>query len=354
MPVEHPQDAQGPHRGLELVGGGVHGDAAGPARLVALRGLAKHSALGHGHRCGGGVDDEWWGKALLQLRVVAQGHHWKTQGVFRSSPDPGARAQPPLRQVEKLHGGGFLLRALGGRGPKSHLESQELSSNMAGEQQGVNWEWDQALMRKGSKSVTCCPLTLQPSPTTSSPRGPCLCWAPSLLSILLFPHSPRGFLLLCPCRDAPNTQTLCPAARTHAQMPSHLPSQLALQPHSTSLLWARINASSPGGLSPSRAHSFCSRAGFLQQGRVSRGCYSQAGFDKFFFSPASSSRLRGKRSPSESDLEASPWSKAESFSREDGGLHRTDTPPTNGFPLPTTHLRIHRVLHHDATPPFTK
>lgn len=168
------------------------------------------------------------------------------------------------------------------------------------------------------------------------------------------PIPPQGLLHLCPCRDAPNTQTSCLALTTRARMPLPLPLQLALQPHSTSLLCARMNASSPGGLSPSRTPGFHSRAGFLQQGQVSRGCYSQAGFDKFFFSPASSSRLRGKRSPSESDLEASPWSKAESFSREEGGLHRTDTPPTNGFPLPTTHLRIHRVLHHDATPPFTK
>lgn len=63
-------------------GSGVHGDAAGPAGLVALRRVPEHGALGHGHGRGGRMDDERRGQALLQLRVVAQGHHWKTQPGF--------------------------------------------------------------------------------------------------------------------------------------------------------------------------------------------------------------------------------------------------------------------------------
>lgn len=68
----------------------------------------------------------------------------------------------------------------------------------------------------------------------------------------------------------------------------------------------------------------------------SQGCYSQAGFDKFFLSPASSSRLRGKRSPSESDLEASPWSKTEGFSKEGKGPRCMDTPLKKWIPISNT------------------
>lgn len=147
-------------------------------------------------------------------------------------------------------------------------------------------------------------------------------------------HPPSLQLLHpCPCTDTPKVQTSVSVGRLrlkchhvclrlHPMIPAHAARLLALVEPVTA--WTTLF--SLGGLLPSGHIVFAAKARFLRKGLSSQGCYSQAGFDRFFLSPPSSSRLRGKRSPSESDLEASPWSKREGVSKEGEGPWCTDTP----------------------------
>lgn len=183
------------------------------------------------------------------------------------------------------------------------------------------------------QTVICCPSTLQPTPTSSNPGN--------LLPMpgSLHPPSPQ-LLHLCPCRETPKAQTSGSVGRlrpechhvsaSHNPTPHHKPAGLGGACHSLDY------TALPRRALPFRTHRFHSKARFRQKSLSSRGCYSQAGFDKFFLSPPSSSRLRGKRSPSESDLEASPWSKTEGFSKEGEGLRCMDTPLKKRIPISNT------------------
>jgi len=194
---------------------------------------------------------------------------------------------------------------------------------------GIRCQWERIA------DADCHLLSLNP-PTKTRQLQPSLPMPGSL-------HAPSLWLLhLCPCRDTPKTQTSGSAGRLQPKYHQVSPClHHTIPPHASSLLQHRACHSSGYTILSLRAFCFgtlCfhSKARFLWKGPSSRGCYSQAGFDKFFLSPPSSSRLRGKRSPSESDLEASPWSKTESFSKKGEGPPCTDTPLRKRIPVSNT------------------
>ena len=252
-----------------------------------------------------------------------------------------------------------LLQASGGWGPKS--PSGELRAHpsawqgaggcKSGMGSGANERGEQM------QTVVCCPSTLQPTPASSNPGN---LLAHAELPTSSFPMAPPPG----PLQRDPKSPDLGLSGEIMARTPSCLSLSASHDPtpHRTPAGLGRACHGLDYAVLSRRAFPFgtrCfhSKARFLQKGPSSQGCYSQAGFDKIFLSPPSSSRLRGKRSPSESDLEASPWTKTEGFSKEGEGQQCTDTPRKKRIPVsnitptdplnfvPRCNITFHKMTH---------